>query len=131
LKAKTNNGTNKNKGNTNKPWNKPKDKTNKNGKRSDLKPPPAWMTTKPKDGESHTKMMAGKEYHWCKNHEAWTRHKPSECKGKGYKFTSKKDDTGSDKKRKPDDDSKDGDSKKKPKMVALSTMYKDDSSDAE
>lgn len=46
---------------------------------------PKWMTEAPKSGESKTKTVDDKEYHWCSNHESWTRHKPSECKGKGFK----------------------------------------------
>ena len=127
LKAKSNNSDNKYKGKPNK-YDKNKgtyksyNGTN-HGKSPGNKPPPEWMTTKPKDGESHTKMVSGKEYHWCKNHEAWTRHKPYECKGKGFKFAGKKEDT--DKKRKPDDDSKKEkeNDKKKPKLVALNSIY--------
>ena len=33
----------------------------------------------PKKGET-TKKFKGKTYHWCECHEAWTLHKPSECK---------------------------------------------------
>jgi len=105
---------------------KPKEKPmysngSKNGKSNGKKPPPEWMTTKPKDGEPRTKMMSGKEYHWCDNHEAWTRHKPSECKGKGYKFPTTTQPNHN--KRKPDDKPKNDDKKKKPKMVALTSMY--------
>lgn len=97
-----------------------------NGTSAGKKAPPEWMTQKPKDGEPHTKMMGEKEYHWCPNHEAWTRHKPSECKGKGYKFeTAGNGKDGGDKKRKAGRNSKGGD-KKKPKMVALTAMYGSD-----
>jgi hypothetical protein len=108
-----------------KPKHKPTTSNGHNGKSSGKKPPPEWMITKPKDGEPRTKMMGEKEYHWCENHAAWTRHKPSECKGKGYKFTTTTPST----KRKPDDKPKDDDKKKKPKMVALTSMY--ESSDEE
>lgn len=43
-----------------------------------------WKKVPPKEGESHTKVVKGKTYHWCPKHEAWTRHTPEECKGKGY-----------------------------------------------
>ena len=59
-------------------------KATKKGKgKGKLKPEdrPAWMKTPPKDGEKQSKTVDGKEYHWCSNHESWTRHKPSECKG--------------------------------------------------
>jgi hypothetical protein len=44
---------------------------------------PDWMMVKPKEGEPKKKTVDGKEYHWCPNHESWTRHSPEECKGKG------------------------------------------------
>ena len=62
-------------------------KTNKKGKgKGKFKPEdgPAWMKTPPKDGEKQSKTVEGKEYHWCPDHESWTRHKPSECKGFGF-----------------------------------------------
>ena len=62
-------------------------KTNKKGKgKGKFKPEdrPAWMKTPPKDGEKQSKTVEGKEYHWCPDHESWTRHKPSECKGIGF-----------------------------------------------
>ena len=31
------------------------------------------------------KVVDGKTYYWCSNHQAWTRHKESECKGVGLK----------------------------------------------
>ena len=70
-------------------------KATKKGKgKGKLKPEdrPAWMKTPPKDGEKQSKTVDGKEYHWCPNHESWTRHKPSECKGIGFtKDQAKKD----------------------------------------
>lgn len=42
-----------------------------------------WMLVRPKPGESHDKVVDGKDWHWCPKHEKWTRHKPSECQGKG------------------------------------------------
>jgi hypothetical protein len=52
---------------------------------------PAWMTASPKAGERHSKNVEGREYHWCPNHNRWTRHSPSECKGIGFKAFPKKD----------------------------------------
>jgi hypothetical protein len=52
------------------------------GKKKKNKEKPAWMLLKPND-ISKSKMVDGKEYWWCPNHECWTRHKPSECMGKG------------------------------------------------
>jgi hypothetical protein len=43
-----------------------------------------WMLLAPKEGGSHDKTVNGKEYHWCPKHEAWVRHLPSNCEGKGY-----------------------------------------------
>ena len=69
-------------------------KTNKKGK-GKFKPEdkPAWMRTPPKDGEKHSKTVEGKEYHWCPDHESWTRHKPSECKDIGFTKTQAKKDS--------------------------------------
>jgi hypothetical protein len=39
----------------------------------------AWKKVAPTDG-STTKMMNGKEYHWCTKHMAWTLHKQDECR---------------------------------------------------
>ena len=46
---------------------------------------PTWMSVPPKNGEKHHKTMEGKDYHWCPHHNRWTRHRPSECKGIGFK----------------------------------------------
>ena len=32
----------------------------------------------------------GKDYHWCPNHNRWTRHRLSECKGISFKGAPKK-----------------------------------------
>jgi hypothetical protein len=45
-----------------------------------------WMFQKPKDGESKSKLMNGKDYYWCdgsadSHKPKWVRHKPAECKG--------------------------------------------------
>jgi hypothetical protein len=47
-----------------------------------------WKKIPPKEGESNTKQEGGKEWHWCSNHKAWTRHKESECKGIDFKPTN-------------------------------------------
>ena len=46
---------------------------------------PTWMSLPPKNGEKQHKTVEGKDYHWCPNHNRWTRHRPSECKGIGFK----------------------------------------------
>ena len=33
----------------------------------------------PKEGESHTKTVKGKEYHWCIHHKKWCLHTEDEC----------------------------------------------------
>ena len=90
----------------------PKEKKNK----------PAWMTTAPQKGAPKTKNVNGKVYHWCDKHEAWTRHKPSKCKGKGHI---------PNKKRVSFDDDKDKEHKEKAAMnkvaKALSALQEDDS----
>jgi hypothetical protein len=42
----------------------------------------AWKKVPPKDEEQKSKMVKGKKYHWCKNHQMWTVHTPEECTGK-------------------------------------------------
>ena len=41
---------------------------------------PAWKLVPPKPGETQTKSVNEKTYHWCPHHKMWTLHKPSECK---------------------------------------------------
>jgi hypothetical protein len=48
---------------------------------------PAWMTQAPKPGEPTKKVVNGKDYFWCPNHQAWVRHLPADCEGKGVKRT--------------------------------------------
>jgi hypothetical protein len=46
----------------------------------------------PKDNEKKEKQVGKYIYNWCKNHMAWTVHKPSDCKlGKKHKDNQKKD----------------------------------------
>ena len=52
------------------------------------------MTTSPKVNEKQNKTVEGKDYHWCPNHNRWTRHRPSECKGIGFKVAAPKKDQG-------------------------------------
>jgi hypothetical protein len=68
-------------------------KANKKGK-GKFKPEdkPALMRTPPNEGERHSKTVEGKDYHWCPDHESWTRRKPSECKGIGFTKTQAKKD---------------------------------------
>lgn len=54
----------------------------------------AWKNVKPSQGESLSKEFQGKTYYWCPKHEAWTAHKPEDCKGKD--FFRKRDDKNSD-----------------------------------
>jgi hypothetical protein len=53
-----------------------------------------WKLIPPKKGESWKKIVDGKTYHWCPNHNMWTIHPVAECRlGKGKepvkKHTSK------------------------------------------
>jgi hypothetical protein len=55
---------------------------------------PDWMMKAPADGAPKKKTVDGKQYHWCPNHNCWTRHSPSECKVKGaYRTTASKDES--------------------------------------
>ncbi len=73
------------KGDSDKDKGKGKGKGKDGEKKKKKQEKPKWMTVPPKDDDSKTKTVDGKSYHWCPNHEAWTRHKPSECQGKGFK----------------------------------------------
>lgn len=46
---------------------------------------PEWMTKEPSGSDPKTKDVDGKTYYWCPTHGAWGRHKPADCKGKGYR----------------------------------------------
>ena len=39
----------------------------------------AWKDVPPKEGESHTKKVDDKEYHWCDEHLAWGVHTEDDC----------------------------------------------------
>jgi hypothetical protein len=67
---------------------------------TNIKPP--WMMLKPKAGEKQKKTVDGKLYHWCANHNCWTRHSPAECKGKGGGTTPKPTPKGGKSKPAPD-----------------------------
>ena len=55
---------------------------------------PAWMVVPPKAGDKQYQKVEGKDFHWCPNHNRWTRHRPSECKGIGFKTAPPKKDQG-------------------------------------
>ena len=61
-------------------------KTNSQKKKRNVE---EWMLVKPKQGEPHDKEVDGKDWHWCPTHEKWTRHKASECQGKGANKSNK------------------------------------------
>jgi hypothetical protein len=52
---------------------------------------PTWMSVPPKSGEKHSKSVESKDYHWCPHHNRWTMHRPSECKGIGFKAPPRRD----------------------------------------
>jgi hypothetical protein len=71
----------------NKKANKDKKKNkspDKNGDKKKKLDKPKWMTTPPEEGKPKEKVVNKKTYYWCLNHVAWVRHKPDQCKGKGY-----------------------------------------------
>jgi hypothetical protein len=41
------------------------------------------MIVDPKSGESTKKVVNDKDYWWCPKHQAWIRHTPDQCEGKG------------------------------------------------
>lgn len=84
-------GKNKNSAKSNSNANKAKGKANVK---------PDWMLIPPKEGESNSKTVNNKQYWWCPNHNCWTRHKPTECKGVGINKGDNKDKGGDNKQRK-------------------------------
>ena len=66
----------------------------KRGKeRKDDNTKPKWFSKRPSNEDLHkSKEWKGKQWHYChpdtggKCDGIWRQHKPSECKGKGYKF---------------------------------------------
>ena len=44
---------------------------------------PEWMSVAPKEGEPKKKTIKNKTFWWCPKHNAWVRHPPEECEGKG------------------------------------------------
>jgi len=39
----------------------------------------AWKRIPPKEGESHSKKIKGKDFNWCTEHMAWDRHTEADC----------------------------------------------------
>ena len=58
---------------------KTKNKKNTSTK-SHQKKDEAWKKQPPKEGEPHTKEVAGKKFQWCIHHMAWDIHSASECR---------------------------------------------------
>jgi hypothetical protein len=46
---------------------------------------PEWMLKPPASDDPKKKVVNNKDYYWCAKHQAWVRHQPSECQGKGIK----------------------------------------------
>jgi len=65
-------------------------KKNKNQRKNIRKA--KWKLIPPKEGEKHKKFVANdsKPWHWCGTHEAWVRHLPSACEGKGWRPPNKR-----------------------------------------
>jgi hypothetical protein len=78
------------------------------------------MLVKPKTGEPSKITKNGKEYWWCTNHEAWVRHNPSDCKGKGFVPNDK------DKEKQKKKEKGNNDKKKLRYAAALSTVIDED-----
>ena len=58
-----------------------KGQTNPSSTRDKAYKKPSWMTTPPTAAQKGKSIHKdGKEYWWCKYHNAWTRHKPSDCR---------------------------------------------------
>ena len=48
-------------------------------KKKERKPPPAWQLKPPAEGQSLTKKVDGKDFHWCKTHKKWGGHLHADC----------------------------------------------------
>ena len=59
------------------------DKKKGNKPYKDKRAKPEWMLVAPKEGEPQNKTVKDKPFWWCPKHNAWVRHPPSECEGKG------------------------------------------------
>jgi len=57
-----------------------KDQYLKGEKGNSSKSKDSWKKVEPKEGESLSKAVKGKTFHWCTHHKAWVIHKPSECR---------------------------------------------------
>ena len=42
----------------------------------------AWRNKAPRDGQSETKLVNGKEWKYCKHHGYWANHSSDECRNK-------------------------------------------------
>lgn len=100
---------------------KKKGKKNGKGKKSG-KERPAWMSEKPKEGESQKKMVNGKQYWWCTNHKMWCRHSTEQCEHKGIK---------NDDANPPESDKKNSRKDKKMKLARALTSVIEQSDDEE
>ncbi len=63
--------------------NKGNDKAKARGIKNRNKELPAWVHEKPKPGESKTKTIENKTWHFCDHHGRWTRHTTDKCEMKG------------------------------------------------
>lgn len=94
---------------------------NRNQRGRDRNVRPDWMLKPPTDGESKTKHVNNKQYWWCPKHEAWGRHKPDACEGRGLKQEEKGKQEGQDK----------GDKKKLRLSKALANLAEASEEDSE
>jgi len=90
---------------------------------------PKWMMIPPKEGKRHEKTVKGKKYHWCPKHEAWVRHIPSKCRGKGNYFGKRKVRFADDEQnnQQPEETSKHSKNKKLKVAKALASILEEDS----
>ena len=75
------------------------------GKKKSNKERPAWMKKPPKGNLKQVKEWNGSKWYWCSTQTrgkcpgAWRTHKPSECKGPGFRKNKAKSDQAPARKR--------------------------------
>jgi hypothetical protein len=69
-----------------------------NNKKGKKRQEPRWKSTPPEPGESTTKTINGKTFHWCQKHGKWGGHSTDSCKGIGINKENQAKNQGNDKK---------------------------------
>jgi hypothetical protein len=68
-------------------------KKNSAPKQKSKKEMEAWKRIPPKEGESHSKKVKGKDFNWCAEHMAWGRHTEVDCELKKKRLAQERSDS--------------------------------------